>query len=408
MNFFFVRWLVALMVAPGLCYAQAQPAAMQKAVSSLIQQKAIQRGFAANDPRIKQTLVAGGASLAGYAAAAAAVTAAGVTAPAWVTVAVVAGLGTLFSAGITLAVEGLMKWYFNADGSISVQVTPSTSSPDLSQPVMPKDAEKAAACTQSNITNWCDSNGASFPGCLPPGAPNPTNYCRPGLSPDGRYTTEFSQAMQWAGYTYKSKETDGAKETKSASDAINALSDSQKAEPLNPAILATIADQAWKHASSQPGYEGLPYDTANPISPSDASSYQASNPTTYPTVGDAVAPQPSPAGSTSPSPWALPAPSTGTTPGDGSSPSNPQQPPLDWSIPATGDVVPTTGIPVSYTPTLFAAPPGCPAPVSFSMFGKPYAISYAPFCDLMATLAPLFLACGAAAAALIFAESLKS
>ena len=72
MKQFFVRWLIAVMMMPGFAQAQAVPAtAMQKTVSSLIQNKAIQRGFAANDPRIGATLQKAGSGIAGAAAAAA-------------------------------------------------------------------------------------------------------------------------------------------------------------------------------------------------------------------------------------------------------------------------------------------------------------------------------------------------
>jgi hypothetical protein len=407
MKHFFVRWLVTMLLAPGVCFAQAQPSAMQKAISGLIQQKVAQRGFAANDPRINPTLQASGSAIAGAAAAAAVVTAAGITAPAWITAAVGMGLATLFSAGISLAIDGITRWLFNSDGSVGVQTAPGSTSVDFSVPVMPLNSADAAACSDTSIVNWCDPNQGSYKGCLPPGAPNPTNYCRPGYAPTT--ATTFEQAMQLSNYSFGTKTTPGTVETKTATDAINALTDQQKAAPVNPVILATIADQAWKEAASQSGYQGLPYDASNPISPSDASSYQSANPSSYPTVGDAVAPQATPSGGTAAAPWTLPASSTATG-GDsgGETPTDPNKPTIDWTIGGSGGAVPGMQVVASFTPTLFAAPTGCPAPVSFTMMGKPYAISYGPFCDLMATLAPIFLACGAAAAALIFAESLKS
>lgn len=408
MKQFFFRWLVALLVAPGLTYAQAQPAAMQKAVAGLIQQKAVQRGFAANDPRINATLQAGGSAIAGAAAAAAVVSLAGVTAPAWITAAVVMGLGTVFATGISLAIDKIKAWSFNSDGSIKVQVTDGGQAQvDYGWPVVPISPNDAATCVNTSIYNHCSPDAPSFQGCLPPGAQNPTNFCRPGWN--SVVSTTFEEAMSRAGYTYRTISAPGETQTKTATDAVAALTDEQKAAPLNPELLAAIADQAWKQAATQPGYEGLPYDSSNPISSGDATSYQASNPSGYPTVGDAVAPQPAHSGGTAPSPWVLPAPST--SPGGdtaGETPTEPPQPTIDWTIGGSGETVPGSQVPIAYTPTFFASATGCPAPISFALMGKPYTISYGPFCDLMATLAPLFLACGAAAAALIFAESLRS
>jgi hypothetical protein len=381
---------------------------MQKAVSALISAKVAARGFAANDPKFALTLTSVSSGIAGSAAAAAVVTAAGVTAPAWITAAAVAGLSVLFTAGISLAVDGIAKWFMNPDGTIAVQTSSSTTNVDFSVPIRPIDPYQAGQCQPTTIYNWCDPEGPSFPGCLPTGAINPTKVCDPGYS--GTKVNSFEEAMTMSGYTYATKTSSGTTQTKTASDAVAALTDEQKAKPLNPEVLAAIADQAWKNAASQPGYQGVPYDASNPISAADATTYQAANTAGYPTVGDAVAPQPAPAGGTAATPFELPITSTGTgtvSTGDNTG-SQTEKPTIDWTIGASGEAIPSMAVPVNFTPTLFAAPTGCPAPVSFVMFGKSYSISYGPFCDLMMTLAPIFLALGAAAAAMIFAEGLKS
>lgn len=74
--------------------------------------------------------------------------------------------------------------------------------------------------------------------------------------------------------------------------------------------------------------------------------------------------------------------------------------------------IPQTNVPVTWVPVIFAGGGSCPAdiPVSmaFSHMSKSVSISFAPMCDLMSTLAPLFLALGAAAAAWLFMEGLKA
>lgn len=352
MRFFFrlflVRWLLVLMVVPGVCSA-LDPTPMQKSVAALIQSKAAQRGISASDPRLNPTMNAIGSSVAGTAAAAAVVTAAGVTAPAWITAAVVMGLGALFTAGISLAVDKIAAWWFDSDGSIKVAVPSSApSAVDYSVPVYPKNPADAAACSTSMIYNWCDETGPSYSGCLPPWAQNPTNSCRPGWAPDGKTSTTFVEAMDRAGYSYTLKTPPAEMQTKTAADAVASLTEEEKAAPLNPQVLAAIADQAWKTASEQPGYDGIPYSSSHPITTADAVAVQQASPATYPTVGDAVAPVAAPAGQPSAAPWtpavsapvAQPQPQPQPEPGETT---NPDSKPIDWGVftPPTLEGTPT-------------------------------------------------------------------
>ncbi|GAB3370363.1 hypothetical protein [Massilia agri] len=397
---FLVRWLLAVIVSPGLVYAQAKPASMQAAVSALVVSKAGQRGFAANDPRIASTMQGIGSTVAGGAAAAAVVTAAGVTAPAWVTAAVVVGLGALFSAGISLAVDKIAAWWFDSDGSVKVQL-PSTGPAlvDYLYTIRPNNDQDMQACVQTSIYNWCDETGPNIPGCLAPGASNPTNFCRPGWAPDGKTSTTFQDAMARAGYSYRTTTAPGPIETKTAADAVAALTDEQKAAPLNPEVLAAIADQAWKTASEQPGYTGVPYSSSNPITAADAAAYQSANPTTYPTVGDAVAPVTAPAGQPASAPWTPVVPSTGTQPstgGETGETNNPESKPIDWGVFAPPVLEATPSIESILDPLLnlwpawssFSFPAHqseCPTP-SFSLPGSVlngHTLHFTQMCDFL-------------------------
>lgn len=420
---FLVRWLVALMLAPGIVQAQAVPSSLaQRAISGIVQSKMASRGFASNDPRWGATLQSSGSSIAGAAAAAAVVTAAGVTAPAWVTAGAVIALGALFSAGINLAVDGV-KWLFNSDGSVTTSGTVAAASQKGPNTFSARGGLWKTGNAMAMAALWAsDYMQASTPGAITVGIDWCTNeswgsICsfsftnRVGTTHDRMNFYMEPVPYNCDGNTLNGvcqpPATSSSNTTGSPTQAASWLTDADKAKPANPDILAAIADQAWKQASQQPGYTGYPYDAANPITAADAAAWQAANRQVWPTVGDIVAPQPTSSGSSSPFSLpnfaADPAPSTGT-----------DKPPaqtgttFDWSIPNTGESIPKQTVPVSYVPTVFAAPTGCPAPVTFTMFGKQYAIAYSPFCDLMTTLAPIFLACGAAAAALIFAESLKS
>lgn len=79
----------------------------------------------------------------------------------------------------------------------------------------------------------------------------------------------------------------------------------------------------------------------------------------------------------------------------------------ELDVPPVADVIPRQNVPVTFTPIPFASSASCPAPITFDMYG-PRLITFTPMCDLMTKLRPLFLACAAAGAALIFMQGLKS
>lgn len=435
----FVRLAVIAMILPNLVFAQGTIipiSTMQRAISGVMQTKFAQRGFASNDPRWGATLESAGVSIVGAAASAAVVTAAGITAPAWVTVGATVALGMLFATGINLAVDGV-KWLFNSDGSVTYTSNASASLP-------------AGKCYGGGVQNYgcygsivdaAVNNGGVKPGIVTGsdqyGDYQYTTYyvlgavpgwqyynvkrCRNGVCrydfamDSDRLVPNDAQAGVFVGIKngtpqaiqYADPSGTGTV-TLSPTQAVSTLSDADKSKTVNPAILAAIADQAWKQAASKPGYTGFPYDPSNPITQADASAWQAAHPSMMPTVADLIAPQPMPVGS-SVSPFTLP--NSAATPAVDSSTTPPVTTPpsgIDWAIPATAGAIPKQVVPVTYTPTVFASPTGCPAPISFSMFDKQYVIAYQPACDLMLTVAPIFLAIGAAGAALIFASALKS
>lgn len=79
----------------------------------------------------------------------------------------------------------------------------------------------------------------------------------------------------------------------------------------------------------------------------------------------------------------------------------------ELDAPPVADLIPKLSVPVNFTPVIFASSASCPAPINFYAYGA-RVISFVPMCDLMTTLRPLFLACAAAAAALIFMQGLKT
>jgi hypothetical protein len=372
---FFVRWLIAVLVMPGLVYSQALPvSSMQRAIAGLIEGKMIKRGFAANDPRWGATLSAAGSGIAGAAVAAAAVTAAGVTAPAWVTAAATAALGAALAYGIDMAIDGV-KWMMDQDGT--TRYTKAGAAPNVGTGGLgggsgyycaggngsycSSDPNSAAASFFDSIQKPM-YDGYPFPypsNCSPTSGSNAV-CSMPGWYSDSTYYPRSSDhwnppqnyTVGWyygtppgncpAGHVWQAGTCQptlvnplpvpSVTLTKPASQAAADLTPEEKAKPANPDLVAKIADAAWKNAAASPGYNGAPYDAADPISAADASAFRTTNPEKWPTVGDLVAPQTAPAGAPAAQPWTLPnsAPSTspGTDPGTGTG-TNPSTP-IEW------------------------------------------------------------------------------
>lgn len=187
-------------------------------------------------------------------------------------------------------------------------------------------------------------------------------------------------------------------QTKSPQEVAQALPDAEKVKPIPAQQMADAVNQILQDDRATNGPSAYNDTAANPVTAAQIEALRAQTGNT-PKVGDLA------------SPVGFPKVETITNPYQGN-PTNPSQPitpsGIDWTLPGSTETVSKQSVPVSYTPTIFAAPTGCPAAIPFTMFGTTYNISWQPACDLMATLAPIFLATGAAAAALIFARSLKS
>lgn len=61
-------------------------------------------------------------------------------------------------------------------------------------------------------------------------------------------------------------------------------------EPVDPQVLVKLANKLWQNAAAKPGYDGLPYDNANPLTEADVQAWRAENPAQYPTQGDLLNP----------------------------------------------------------------------------------------------------------------------
>ena len=109
----------AFMFLPFFASAAAYaPVKVSNAVSGVIEQKLINRGFAANDPRYAATIQnTGNVITAAAGAGAAAIVVGALTAPAWVTAAIAAGVAVAVGYAVSLAVDGITQWLFGSDST---------------------------------------------------------------------------------------------------------------------------------------------------------------------------------------------------------------------------------------------------------------------------------------------------
>lgn len=377
-----VAWLLLF---ANFVQAQALPAyngRVNAAVGGIVSSKVGKWGFAANDPRINATASGIGAGLTtlGVGLATGAVATVG-----WPVLLAAAGISALVGGGVSLAVDGLYKWIFNADGTItttggsSVEQDPN----GLWYPV--SDPTGKGCKMLNNISDMCVRVGDPphiFSACWT--GQNPTIACY-----QGNLNLTFAQAMQQAGYGIPTKPIDNDVKNAPASTAATKIPVAELAKPMSNEMLAAAANAAWKAAATNEG--GLPWSASDPITPADVAEWRAQNPSAVPTVGDmtapitngssvAVGPAATPGGSSNPSTGPVTTPGNGAQVDLGPNPNTPA--PTMEATPTAAQILAPI---LKLMPDLknFAVPAhtsGCPKP-SFSAFNKTYVI--ASHCDLI-------------------------
>ncbi len=335
---------LSLVFICSVSFAAALPVSkMQNAVSGVTQAKMQGRGFAANDPRFASTLVGIGSTVGYELGSLATVTLLGVTAPAWASVAV----GLAAAGAVAFAIDEGLKWIVKTDDSVQVGDNPA--SPNTPAGLAPPTTiycgdNSVCGPTPQAVCSGQPSTRGSFnnqPGTFFHEFES-DGHCHTrfkfdslstvpdfGADTDPRKITSNTTSCPGIGLTASAGKCPASNfpepapaPVKTLSDAVNALTDQQKAKPLSPQIVADLANELWKEAASSPGYDGLPYDATNPLTATDAAAWQATNPNSWPSVGDFVAPQPAPNGGTAGSPFTLP---TSPTPVQTQDPTSPPQ-----------------------------------------------------------------------------------
>jgi hypothetical protein len=306
--------------------APAYSAKMGQAISGVMEHKAIQRGFAANDPRFGAAVSATAAVLT--TAATGAVAAAG--APLWVTI----GLGALAAGAVSLALDAAVSWFFNEDGTVT-NPDATSAPPGANTGGIPPYAYWSGNTYDNKTVQGGDILAVAWsiiaygecgsfsctPGLVWEWNFNAGHCSDSSCSVGGAFRRPVDDGARWPrsanligsntqiGGSYAPAPLPGAAPApKTPELAADDLTPEQKVAPVNPQIIADTVNQAWQQAASQPGYQGLPYSYTNPVTASDVEAWRASNPSSYPTVGDAVSPAINPStGSVT-----LPQPGTGT------------------------------------------------------------------------------------------------
>lgn len=337
-----VACLAFLIFFRGEAFAAAVPAysgKMNQAVGGIIQQKVGKWGFAANDPRFGATLTGVGA---GVTTLAAGIAGGAVASVGWPALLAAAGISALVTGAVSLATDGLYKWLFNSDGTVTTPATSTTI--DLGQLQAYQGfwacqgnyayigASPLAAC----IAKWQAYTYGS--GTYQNWGPPPTSCAVNGMyanctSSDGttwdagqtRYYSSGSPVSCGSGQvainntctTPNSAATGTTTPATTGTPAqqVAALPDSELAKPVSDEALAAAVNSTWKAMGSNVP-NSLPWSAIDPVTPADVAEWRAANPGAVPTVSDMIAPVASPGASTVP----ISSPSTSTSPSTGPAP----------------------------------------------------------------------------------------
>lgn len=317
---------VLLLLCQSSAFAQtADPAYanMQRAVGGIIQQNAVSRGFSTVDPRTYSTLYGVGRSAVTVAAGAGAGLLVAGTAPAWGTLIAAAAVGAAVSYGVTVGIDGLVKWKFGSGA------TPVSSAVTVLVGSGPWTSGSGTCTVVNSVNDNCvkvGGNANMFSACLAPGAGNPTNICLGG-NPNN-YT--FQEAMAKAGYSQPTTQSTSQTDNLTLLQAVSALTTQQKAQQVSYDTMALMINDLWKKASQQSDYTGIPYVEGSAVTPAQVQAYAAANPSSYPSVESMVAPVSNSSGF---APSTSTAAGTATTPAvtAPSAPSSTQPFPTDYS-----------------------------------------------------------------------------
>jgi hypothetical protein len=417
--------------ASGKSFSQAQPVytppanRVGGAIASGITQTLVRRGFAANDPRVVQTIQSIGARVVPLA------TAAGAGAN-WIGIA--SRLSPWLLLGVTVY-QGI-KWYYDANGNVVTKTSsgvPSSGGVQVGQPCYYVTGGGACASTPEEAvlefvlrtTVYVDltsivltpdaanspayANGRRYTAAISGHRNGDPNTIWPNASPYYVYlgTASISCPIGQGELVgscvptrldrYNPTTQSSGSQTQQA--AYNALPQAAKDYALNREVAAEYANRLWRDAATQPDYRGVPWNASDPVTAPDFAPHQTEHPADWPLTSEInqTVPTTGPSPITSPetNPNQVNPPSTATTINLGPDPgiaaptleqtpdnifkpiADLMQPWLSWQVPAHS----------TQCPTWQAAP---------SISGRTFAINISSHCTFVDQYRSLILAAAVA------------
>lgn len=303
--------LVSALAASGFAFGQAAPVyttptnRVSAALAEGIMETLVRRGFAANDPRVFQTIEAVSARTLTTAAAAGA-------GSSWIAV---AGRLSPWVAGALAVYEGY-KWIFGTDGTVTTQAT-------IKQNAV-AGITYGGAYWVSGVVAGSDPYSVGYQAALP-GAGTGWYYDKFSFNSSSSTSTRQAYSYSYAHPTYCPKggcqastvyvdyKATGAPGTctsgsyykigsgcsaysfgeiiktttgQTYQQAYDALPQAAKDAAANKEVLAEILNRLWLDASSQSGYSGVPFASSAPVQSTSFDGFQAAHPTDFPSLSD--------------------------------------------------------------------------------------------------------------------------
>lgn len=328
---------IAVSVVATTAYSQALPVYIAPAnkvggaLAEGITQTLIRRGFAANDPRILQTITAVGARIPTIAAAAGSganwILLAGRLSP-WVTV------GVLVYQGV--------KWYFDSAGNVVTKTEPAA--------VVVGSVVNGASCYYAIGGGACASTPEEAVTQFVLATTSYTDLTLINLTPDAVGSTAYNQGRRYTGSISGHRVGDAntlwpasgyfiylglasatcpvgqaalagacvpskldkytpalvATASQTPQIAYNGLSQAAKDAALQPELAAETANRIWKDAALQPGFQGVPWSANDPVAGGDFLPHKSAHPEAWPITSDLNSPVPTTGTSPITSPYSNP------------------------------------------------------------------------------------------------------
>lgn len=323
-----VSLLLAVIFLPASARAQAllvaDPGRVGSVIQAVLETNLIRRGFAANDARYISTISRVSSVVSGAAARAPLVTAGAVTAPAWGSIAIALGVGIVAGYVVDLAVDGLVRWAFNADGTVTQTVIPLPTgrAPAWYVPYNGELEDSSAHSgkrygyptrrptlkEQTDAWDWFTPDMLDRPDLI--GLLRATEGAIIHSPTEGWLVEEWARGIRNGALTecygdsiasgemcvvFSPFEPNDIRTVDHADigTAISAIPQSELSRPLSPEIVAELANHAWLEASFSADYDGVPFSVSHPLTGIDVqTSLETSPGLSYPLVGDFVSPEP--------------------------------------------------------------------------------------------------------------------